>query len=186
MSNLQTVWDEKRVARLKALWAAGFSCSAIASRLGHVSRNAVIGKVSRLGLPSRKTSYRKPTKKPGGGDHIPKPKRPIFPIEPVVLHPEPVVPESERRQVLGRTRDGKLSAEDGVSDDQCRWIIGEIGRGGWHYCHHRAVRGAPQQFCSHHLLRATQPDKRALIAAKYLAPSAPTDEAKADREMEDA
>lgn len=49
-------WTDERIARLIKLWAEGFSASQIAALLGHVSRNAVIGKVHRLGLASRKTT----------------------------------------------------------------------------------------------------------------------------------
>lgn len=43
-------WTDDRVARLKELWAEGLSASQIVERLGHVTRNAVIGKIHRLGL----------------------------------------------------------------------------------------------------------------------------------------
>ena len=43
-------WNDERVELLKKLWADGLSASQIASRLGGVTRNAVIGKVHRLGL----------------------------------------------------------------------------------------------------------------------------------------
>ena len=46
-------WTEERVAELKKLWAEGHSASQIAKRLGSVTRNAVIGKVHRLGLSGR-------------------------------------------------------------------------------------------------------------------------------------
>ncbi|MCK5712484.1 MAG: GcrA cell cycle regulator, partial [Hyphomicrobiaceae bacterium] len=42
-------WTDDRVDLLKKLWAEGLSASQIAGRLGSVSRNAVIGKVHRLG-----------------------------------------------------------------------------------------------------------------------------------------
>ncbi len=45
-----TSWTRYRVARLEELWAAGMSASEIAEELGGTSRNAVIGKLSRLGL----------------------------------------------------------------------------------------------------------------------------------------
>lgn len=56
----QTGWTEKRIATLKTLWADGISCSVIAARMGGITRNAVIGKVARLGLHSRNTKERKP------------------------------------------------------------------------------------------------------------------------------
>jgi GcrA cell cycle regulator len=45
-------WTEERVDKLKALWAEGHTASEISHRLG-VTRNAVIGKVHRLGLGGR-------------------------------------------------------------------------------------------------------------------------------------
>lgn len=45
-----TSWSESRVDRLRELWAAGMSASEIAQELVGTSRNAVIGKLSRLGL----------------------------------------------------------------------------------------------------------------------------------------
>jgi len=43
-------WTDERIATLKDLWGRGLSANEIASRLGGVSRNAVIGKAHRLGL----------------------------------------------------------------------------------------------------------------------------------------
>ncbi|PIR86534.1 GcrA cell cycle regulator, partial [Candidatus Kaiserbacteria bacterium CG10_big_fil_rev_8_21_14_0_10_43_70] len=43
-------WTDERADMLKKLWAEGLSASQIANRLGSVTRNAVIGKVHRLGL----------------------------------------------------------------------------------------------------------------------------------------
>jgi GcrA cell cycle regulator len=44
------IWTDERIEKLKTLHAEGLSASKIAARLGGVSRNAVIGKVVRLGL----------------------------------------------------------------------------------------------------------------------------------------
>ena len=46
-------WTDERVERLKTLWSEGLSASQIATELGAVTRNAVIGKVHRLGLSGR-------------------------------------------------------------------------------------------------------------------------------------
>jgi len=46
-------WTEERVEILKKMWAEGQSASQIAKELGGVTRNAVIGKVHRLGLSNR-------------------------------------------------------------------------------------------------------------------------------------
>ena len=49
-------WTDERIDRLKAMWADGSTASQIAEDLGGVSRNAVIGKVHRLGLSGRAKS----------------------------------------------------------------------------------------------------------------------------------
>ncbi|AUH32475.1 GcrA family cell cycle regulator [Paracoccus tegillarcae] len=46
-------WTDERVETLKRMWGEGQSASAIAKELGGVTRNAVIGKVHRLGLSNR-------------------------------------------------------------------------------------------------------------------------------------
>jgi GcrA cell cycle regulator len=46
-------WTDERVETLKSMWAEGKSASQIAKELGGVTRNAVIGKVHRLGLSNR-------------------------------------------------------------------------------------------------------------------------------------
>jgi len=46
-------WTEERVSRLTKLWADGLSASQVAADLGGVTRNAVIGKIHRLGLSGR-------------------------------------------------------------------------------------------------------------------------------------
>jgi len=50
--DMQT-WTDERVEQLKKLWADGLSASQIAGELGGITRNAVIGKVHRLGLSGR-------------------------------------------------------------------------------------------------------------------------------------
>ena len=57
-------WNDERVELLKKLWAEGLSASQIAGRLGNVTRNAVIGKVHRLGLSGRATTSRMKSMRP--------------------------------------------------------------------------------------------------------------------------
>ena len=58
-------WTDERVELLKRLWSEGLSASQIAGRLAHgVTRNAVIGKVHRLGLSGRVTPSAQPTRAP--------------------------------------------------------------------------------------------------------------------------
>ena len=46
-------WTDERVETLRRMWVEGQSASQIAKELGQVTRNAVIGKVHRLGLSNR-------------------------------------------------------------------------------------------------------------------------------------
>ena len=55
-------WTQERVQILKKMWSTGQSASQIAAELGGVTRNAVIGKVHRLGLSNRVNSSIKEAK----------------------------------------------------------------------------------------------------------------------------
>jgi GcrA cell cycle regulator len=63
-------WTDERVETLKKMWGEGQSASQIAKELGGVTRNAVIGKVHRLGLSNRAGTApgpaATPTVPPGG------------------------------------------------------------------------------------------------------------------------
>ena len=86
-------WTDERVETLKKMWAEGQSASQIAKELGSVTRNAVIGKVHRLGLSNRVS--------PGGKDEDeveevpvaapprPEPPRPAPPEPPRAAEPAP-------------------------------------------------------------------------------------------------
>src|SRR5919205_3579244 len=56
MIDAGATWTDERVELLKKLWTDGLSASQIAAELGNVTRNAVIGKVHRLGLSGRAKS----------------------------------------------------------------------------------------------------------------------------------
>ena len=58
-------WTDDRVEQLKRMWSEGLTASQIAARIGQgVTRNAVIGKVHRLGLSGRVAKVRPPQPKP--------------------------------------------------------------------------------------------------------------------------
>jgi len=56
-------WTDERVETLKKMWTEGQSASQIAKELGGVTRNAVIGKVHRLGLSNRSGGQAAPAAK---------------------------------------------------------------------------------------------------------------------------
>ncbi len=57
-------WSDERVELLKKMWGEGQSASQIAKELGGVTRNAVIGKVHRLGLSNRANGAKAEAAKP--------------------------------------------------------------------------------------------------------------------------
>lgn len=68
-------WTDERVETLKKMWGEGQSASQIAKELGGVTRNAVIGKVHRLGLSNRAGSG-------GGASKAPAKEKPAAAAKP--------------------------------------------------------------------------------------------------------
>lgn len=138
-------WTDDRVRTLSALWCEGLSASQIACRLTGVTRNAVIGKVHRLGIAGR-----------GRPSAPAAPARPRPPVpRPAVRKPRSVMPDA---QVPPRVpmRIESLDANDGVSilaltRGGCRWPFECLGSNEVRYCGRAAVRGA---FCAEHGARA--------------------------------
>ncbi|MGO3517023.1 MAG: GcrA family cell cycle regulator [Acetobacter cibinongensis] len=56
-------WTEETISRLRELWAEGLSTAEIGRRLS-ITKNAVVGKAHRLGLPPRPSPIRRSEKKP--------------------------------------------------------------------------------------------------------------------------
>lgn len=77
-------WTDERVETLKRMWVEGQSASQIAKELGGVTRNAVIGKVHRLGLSNRASSAEE--------EEAP---QAAAPAKAEAARPEPVAPRAE-------------------------------------------------------------------------------------------
>lgn len=83
-------WTDERVETLKRMWTEGQSASQIAKELGGITRNAVIGKVHRLGLSNRATGEESPAVEPAPAVVAqPEPTQ-----QPAAIQPE-VRPEAE-------------------------------------------------------------------------------------------
>jgi len=136
-------WTDDRVEQLKNLWTEGLSASQIARVLGGVTRNAVIGKVHRLGLAGRATPTRS--------------ERPRLPLAPKVAArvyaPEPPVVE-EDPVVL---EDGNHANVLTINDRMCRWPIGDPSETDFHFCGRKPKVGSP--YCEAHARKAYQPQQ---------------------------
>ncbi|RIV87764.1 GcrA family cell cycle regulator [Aurantiacibacter zhengii] len=94
-------WTEERIATLTKMWEGGATASEIATELGGVSRNAVIGKAHRLGLKARPSPVKANDKKAAAKKEaaakpaVPKPK-PKAPAPKKMKEPE--APKAEEPQ----------------------------------------------------------------------------------------
>jgi len=85
-------WTDERIATLRKMWEGGATASEIATELGGVSRNAVIGKAHRLGLkarpsPVKANEKKKPAAAPAAKKPTPAAAAPRAPAEPAERAP---------------------------------------------------------------------------------------------------
>ncbi|KUJ78740.1 GcrA family cell cycle regulator [Ruegeria profundi] len=101
-------WTDERVELLKKMWGEGQSASQIAKELGGVTRNAVIGKVHRLGLSNRATgaapAKSEPKEKPAPAPKAEAKPKPAPKTEPARPAPAPTAEAKPaapaRRQII--------------------------------------------------------------------------------------
>ncbi|MGG7517352.1 GcrA family cell cycle regulator [Allorhizobium undicola] len=177
-------WTDERVEKLKKLWMEGLSASQIATQLGGVSRNAVIGKVHRLCLPGRA--------KAGGATAAPAraPKRPAAAPRPANYQARPSAPrpaavrpasavavlrddmdvESLDRVIATPVSSTSLPASKRLSltdltERTCKWPVGDPMKEDFHFCGCDSADGSP--YCAYHAKLAYQPvnDRRRAAAA---------------------
>ncbi len=154
-------WTDERVELLKKLWSEGLSASQIAGRIGGVSRNAVIGKVHRLGLSGRATTTRMKSHRarPRMAQTTAKrPQKARFaqvgnPALRALYHPdvEPYVPAEEELVIPM----GERKSIQSLAECHCRWPIGDPQHPDFHFCGKSKVAGLP--YCEFHARRAYQP-----------------------------
>ena len=160
-------WTDDRVELLKKLWAEGLSASQIAGQLGGVTRNAVIGKVHRLGLSGRATTSRvKPNRarKHKASRQSGAPRLGLFSSNSTALRSisnNPDAPKEEpfRSQFVELVipEDERVDLVD-LKECQCRWPIGDPQDGNFHFCGKNKADGSP--YCEYHTEIAFQPLSR--------------------------
>jgi GcrA cell cycle regulator len=149
-------WTDERVELLKKLWADGLSASQIAAELGGVTRNAVIGKVHRLGLSGRAKSASSGAPRPRKPrTHMMRVARPMsrganalalaYDMDP---EPEPelienIIPLGQRRTLLE------------LNENTCRWPIGDPATTDFFFCGGKPLTSLP--YCHYHSRVAYQP-----------------------------
>ncbi len=157
-------WTDERVELLRQLWLDGKSASQISTQLGHgVTRNAVIGKVHRLGLAGRAkapSSAASPPRAASAPRMSPRPApsgprtmvrgatalalsvEPTLDTRPVFQEDDVVVPMSLRVTIVE------------LKEGMCRWPLGDPTSADFRYCGSLAASGP---YCGHHGKLAYQP-----------------------------
>jgi GcrA cell cycle regulator len=157
-------WTDKAEARLRKLWAEGYTAASIAGMIGAGSRNVVLGRVYKLGLTREKgkrkgnriVPFEKPKPEPraylakqdvhgerrgcysarkGGVSAIPG----SLP-KPTPVRVEPVFPK------ITGLPDALLQRPAG----QCGWPIGDTSQPDFHYCTAAKLPGADNPYCLQH------------------------------------
>jgi GcrA cell cycle regulator len=141
------------VARLQELAKKPLSGSEIAGELYdefrvHLSRNAIIGKLHRLGIGPNNRSGRPHSTKRRAAPRISQPRQSV---EGLTLpdYCEPASIEHDTSQ----TRCTLLE----LTDSTCRWPIGHPGAEDFHFCGGPAALDLKQPYCSFHDRKAHQP-----------------------------
>jgi GcrA cell cycle regulator len=157
-------WTDERVELLRQLWLDGKSASQISAQLGHgVTRNAVIGKVHRLGLAGRAkapSSAAAPPRAASAPRMVPRPAsngartavrgatalalavEPALDTRPVFQEDDVVIPMSLRVTIVD------------LKEAMCRWPLGDPTSSDFRYCGSPAANGP---YCAHHGKLAYQP-----------------------------
>jgi GcrA cell cycle regulator len=134
-------WTAERIEQLRHCVGSGLTCSQIATEIG-VTRNAVIGKIHRLGLsPAR----------PAGA--------PARSCPPRARHPR-ISPSSRLLRLIGAASPGVAEAEPApidsaqrcslleIAPDKCHWPIGDPHAADFAFCGNAAVAGF--SYCAGH------------------------------------
>lgn len=175
-------WTEDRVGALKKLWLEGQSASQIAKALGGgVTRNAVIGKVHRLGLsgraapsqPARTTfrTARPSTKAAAASAAAPTAAAaPAAPVQPTqapsaprrieAVAPRPAAVPTQVAQPSAPAPMPELPGTATVltlGAHMCKWPIGDPSSREFSFCGRRASEGV---YCVEHARVAYQPQVR--------------------------
>ncbi|MDP7151607.1 MAG: GcrA family cell cycle regulator [Paracoccaceae bacterium] len=178
-------WTDERVELLKKMWGEGQSASQIAKELGGVTRNAVIGKVHRLGLSNRNTGgASEPAAKAKPAEKSAKPKpaakaKPAEKPEPKTEAAAPAEATPIRRQIIPAGQPlppqpsaNEISAEAlakvnevekkakklslmELTERTCKWPVGDPATEEFWFCGLPVQQGKP--YCEAHVGVAFQP-----------------------------
>ncbi len=172
-------WTDDRVETLKRMWGEGQSASQIAKQLGGVTRNAVIGKVHRLGLSNRTGGAAPKAASKAESKARPSPAakpetqtraevkpadKPILPMrKPIITAGQPLPPQPSANEIspeaLASVREiekksKKISLMQ-LTERTCKWPVGDPATDDFWFCGLPVQQGKP--YCEAHVSVAFQP-----------------------------
>jgi GcrA cell cycle regulator len=157
MSTTVETWNPERVAQLRSFVGAGLTCSQIAAEIG-VTRNAVIGKIHRLGLgPGR------PAAAPGRACP-PRTRRPRLPAQRQMLRlisADAACAADGSALQFGATDTTQRCSLLELAHGKCRWPVGEQAQSGttdFVFCGNEAAAGF--SYCPGHARMAYRSSER--------------------------
>jgi len=155
-------WTPERIKVLIALWEEGLPTSEIGRRLD-VTKNAVVGKVHRLGLKKRQSPIRQSAAASSAPAQPKKTKK--------VVAPTPAV--------SAKLPSGDVVRLEELTNAMCCWPEGEPGTPDFYFCGKQAVQDKP--YCEAHCARAyvkvSKDKKRAVSSTSTPKPSNDTEAA---------
>jgi GcrA cell cycle regulator len=140
-------WTPERVDKLKELWGNGNTASQIASIIGEVTRNAVIGKAYRLNLAVKSISKKSGVKQASQSrENAAQPGR-----------------KTRRSKFASLLLDKNFEPENPKSleelhDEICRWPIGHPDEPNFYFCGRKSLKNF--SYCKLHVLYAFQPKNK--------------------------
>jgi len=154
-------WTEERVELLRKLWNDGLSASQVAAELGAgITRNAVIGKIHRLGLAERAKTASAPRPR------VAKPPRqqPQMRSQGPVVHGNVALAFAPRAMVAPAPRieeEVVVPLSERVTlmelrEAMCRWPMGDPTNADFRFCGAKSPGGSGP-YCGYHARVAYQP-----------------------------
>ena len=140
-------WTAERVVKLKELWGKGNTASQIATIIGDVSRNAVIGKAYRLNLAAKSVpknnNFKQSTENQSNNSPTErKTRKSKFKSLLLDKNFEPENPKSLEE----------------LSDETCRWPMGHPDQQDFYFCGRTSMKDF--SYCKLHVLYAYQPKNK--------------------------
>lgn len=144
-------WTDNTLATLRRLWEEKHSTAKIGRRMG-ISKNAIVGKARRIGLPSRPSPI-KPSKP--GETRAPRLQRPPVPRLADMMPLRGCCPDTAA-SAAPATRPAPSAPATrqlaSVGTKPCCWPLGEPGTASFRFCEELALTGKP--YCETHCATA--------------------------------